>query len=382
MKSVTVCRLVAAGDGTDAEIVVSGVAPFLFVLLLSCLLLLLLLVFLSVGYLILEQRRLIQTMKDTARSGSHGTLCTIHTTPTRSVHCLPGGRNPPILPVPKRYFSLPDELVLSILSHLDVITLIGKKRVCRKWRQMCNGAIDAKQTSATKKAVMTNTELREAVTRYCSGNPDVKEEIAQTYGWPINKWDVSNLKVFSQAFASRSTFNEDISSWDVSHATTMVGMFSGASAFNRDISNWNVSNVRDMQDMFFDATSFNQNLSDWDVSKVTHMGAMFSIAKAFNKDISNWDVSNVRNMDSMFSGAATFNQNISHWNVSRVTSMISMFRDAAAFNQNLSNWNVTNVRYMAHMFQEATSFHQDVSSWGWNGSLFEEDEEDLALLGF
>jgi hypothetical protein len=99
---------------------------------------------------------------------------------------------------------LPDELWLSVLSHLDVKTLIEKKRVCRSWRDTCTDAIDAKQT----KAFSTNQELRQAVQKYCGYNeathsfsehcyPQDIEEIAQTYGYPIKKWDVSSVRDFS-----------------------------------------------------------------------------------------------------------------------------------------------------------------------------------------
>jgi F-box-like len=91
--------------------------------------------------------------------------------------------------------SLPEELFPSILSHLDVKTLIQKKQVCRIWRDTCTKAVDAKQTSTTRKAFSTNKELREAVKKYCGFNeatksyspynPQDAEEIAQTYGYPI-----------------------------------------------------------------------------------------------------------------------------------------------------------------------------------------------------
>jgi hypothetical protein len=56
-----------------------------------------------------------------------------------------------------------DDLLLSILSHLDVATLVKTKQVCRTWRDTCTEAIDAKQTSVTRKAFTTSQELRQAI---------------------------------------------------------------------------------------------------------------------------------------------------------------------------------------------------------------------------
>jgi hypothetical protein len=64
--------------------------------------------------------------------------------------------------------SLPEKLLPSILSHLDVKTLIQKKRVCSTWwHDTCKEAVDAKQTSTTSKAFLTTQELCEAVQKYC-----------------------------------------------------------------------------------------------------------------------------------------------------------------------------------------------------------------------
>jgi surface protein len=126
---------------------------------------------------------------------------------------------------------LPDDLRLPIVSHFDVKTLIEKKQVCRSWRHTCTNAMDDKQTMAFS----TNRELRDVVNKYCGynqatnsysqSNPHDAEEIAQTYGYPINKWDVSTLQNFAFIFLNADTFNEDISSWNVSNATRMSGMF-------------------------------------------------------------------------------------------------------------------------------------------------------------
>jgi surface protein len=255
---------------------------------------------------------------------------------------------------------LPDDLLLPILSHLDVKTLIEKKEVCRSWRHTCTQAINAKPT----KAFSTNEELCEAVKKYtgqCS--PQEAEEFAQTYGYPINQWDVSAVQDFQDVFSHADTFNEDISSWNVSNVTDMSWMFFKASSFNQDLSSWNVSKVTDMKSMFGGASSFNQDLSSWNVSNATNMSYMFSGASSFNHNMSSWNVSNVTNMVLMFHDASSFNQDLSSWNVFNVTNMNSMFEGTSSFNQDVSSWNVSNVIDMSCMFQGARSFNQDLSSW-------------------
>jgi surface protein len=188
---------------------------------------------------------------------------------------------------------LPDDLLLPILSHLNIKTLIEKKEVCRSWRHTCTEAIDAKRT----KAFSTNEELCQTVRKYCGYSqathsytgqcsPQEAEEFAQTYGYPINQWDVCAVQDFQDVFFMVVTFNEDISSWNVSNATSMSSMFSGASTFNQDLSSWNVSSVTNMSCMFSGASSFNQALSSWNVSNVTNMSYMFSGAISFNQDLS------------------------------------------------------------------------------------------------
>jgi surface protein len=220
-------------------------------------------------------------------------------------------RDSSVLVQTTKWHSLPEELLLTIVSHFDIKTLMRKKQVCCAWRQACTDAASAKHiTSTTQKVFTTRKELFQAVEKYCyccSKNPDQAEEIAQTYGWPMNQWNVSNVSDFSTIFQGLPTFNEDISSWDVSHSTNMQAMFYGALVFNQDISKW------DMHQMFEDAIAFDQNLAKWNVSRV-------------------------RNMTGMFQGASSFNQNLSCWNVSQVNSMRNMFRNATSFDQDIDSW--------------------------------------------
>ena len=118
---------------------------------------------------------------------------------------------------------LDDDMLHLVLSHFDVQTLIEKKQVCHDWKRIGTQVIDAKQT----KSFVTNQELRRAVKKYCGyrdgrsyiynhdssagGNPDVAEEFAVTYGYPIAKWDVSELEDFSHVFVCMEVFNEELS---------------------------------------------------------------------------------------------------------------------------------------------------------------------------
>ena len=149
-----------------------------------------------------------------------------------------------------------EDLLPGILSHLDMTTLIEKKRVNHNWKQICNDVIDAKRT----KAFETNQELKDAVKKYCGYNentetysglcsPEDAEEMASTYGYPINKWGVSNASDLSKIFHENDVFNEDISSWSTLNATNMAGMFSNATSFNQDISSLDTSQVTDMCNM-------------------------------------------------------------------------------------------------------------------------------------
>eukprot|EP00978_Attheya_sp_CCMP212_P045243 scaffold338852_cov63-Attheya_sp.AAC.1 len=208
---------------------------------------------------------------------------------------------------------IPEEMEYLIMSFWDVPTLVQNKAVCCRWKRVCTAVIDQKEP-VPRKAFETTVELRSVIKRYTVGAD--AEALASTYGWPIDKWDVSRIQDFSHAFANRDGFNDVIGSWDVSNATRMGDMFSHASSFNQDLSSWDTSYVADMPNMFSCASSFNQDLSSWDTSYVGSMDSMFSHASSFNQDLSSWDTSNVRQMKSMFSYASSFNQDLSSWDTS------------------------------------------------------------------
>jgi surface protein len=212
--------------------------------------------------------------------------------------------------------AVPEDVGRHIIGFLDVPTLVQKKVVCRSWQLLFTATINAKVP--TPLAFQSSEELRKAVKKYTKYNISDADEFAETYGWPIGRWDVSNIQHFVQLFYLETSFNENIGSWDVSSATNTAFMFCGARSFNQDLSSWNTSNVVNMSGMFQHASSFNQDISGWDTSNVDHMSLMFEHATSFNQEISGWNTSNVEDMIDIFRNATSFNQDISGWDTSNV----------------------------------------------------------------
>jgi surface protein len=165
-----------------------------------------------------------------------------------------------------------DSLVYYMLSYLDLASLLQKQRVCKRWRRMSTVAIDKLCCPFFgPKVFESQEELKAAVSLYCDKrkhNHTALHYLAMMYGYPINKWDVSQVSDFSDIFCDQYFFNEPIGAWDVSNATTMHGMFRRACSFNQDISSWDVSQVTDMSFMFYHAKSFTQDLREWNVENV------------------------------------------------------------------------------------------------------------------
>jgi surface protein len=166
-------------------------------------------------------------------------------------------------------------LLMYALSFLDVKTLLQKEIVSKTWRKLCKQTIKNKCSPNGPKPFQSNQELREAVKKYCKYDAVSMEEIACTYGYPINNWDVSHIDDMSKVFLGMDTFNECIGSWDVSNVTDMGLMFCNATSFNQDIGSWNVSNVTTMDFMFMDASAFNQDIGSWDLANVTDVDGFF-----------------------------------------------------------------------------------------------------------
>ena len=254
-----------------------------------------------------------------------------------------------------------DGLVFLSVEYLDITALVEMKSVCKGWQATFSRAIHWKYCR-NKQSFATHSELYHAVRKYHT-NRYYMEELSTKYGYPINKWDVSQISDMSCMFSYCTWFNEDVSDWDVSNVRKMSHMFGGAESFNQDLSKWKTGNVTNMSCLFWNANSFNKDISCWDTSKVTNMSGMFGYARAFNQDLSKWKTGNVTDMHTLFWYANSFNQDISCWDTSKVTNMMWMFGSACAFNQDLSDWDTSNVTSMQCMFKDASSFDGDITSW-------------------
>ena len=197
-----------------------------------------------------------------------------------------------------------EDLLLVILSFIEVPKLVWMKLVSRRWRiYLIDVAIRNKLPPTGRIPFKNGIELDDEVNKYYNDKHRYAERIARTRGWPINMWDVSKVTDFEGLFQFKSGFNDDISKWDVSNAVSMRGMFYSARSFNQNLESWNTSNVRNMEGMFYYASSFDGNISLWDTSNVKKMTCMFYSASSFNGDISSWDTSKVEHMHNMFDGA-------------------------------------------------------------------------------
>jgi hypothetical protein len=130
-------------------------------------------------------------------------------------------------------------LMVYALSFLDVKTLLQKETVSKTWRKLCKTTLRNK-CCGRPKAFQSNLELKQAVWKYFLYGARSTEEIACTYGYPVDSWDVSQITDMSFLFLKMRTFNEYIGSWNVSNVTNMNSMFSGATAFNQEIGSWDV----------------------------------------------------------------------------------------------------------------------------------------------
>lgn len=185
------------------------------------------------------------------------------------------------------------DIMLTVLSFLEVSDVLKFKRVNKRWMKLCNIAIDI--NFPPRKKFQSNQELRQRAFMYCGGKEGTRNKesmnfIASTFGYPIGKWQVGGLISFCDVFCGLEHFNEDISEWDVSNAITMENMFACATAFNQDLSKWDTSNVKSMKNLFRSAHSFNQSLDCWDFGRVGSIENMFMNAKSFDHSISGWNL--------------------------------------------------------------------------------------------
>jgi len=106
----------------------------------------------------------------------------------------------------------------------------------------------------TGQCFTSREELQAAVDTYVA-NPVDNTIVAQTYGFPIGDWCVSEVEDFSYLFdpnrnPAMANFNEDLTNWCTCSATDMSYMFAGARRFNGDVSNFVTSEVTNMEGMF------------------------------------------------------------------------------------------------------------------------------------
>mmetsp|Transcript_26895 Transcript_26895/g.40848 ORF Transcript_26895/g.40848 Transcript_26895/m.40848 type:complete len:241 (-) Transcript_26895:34-756(-) len=199
---------------------------------------------------------------------------------------------------------LSEDILMLIFSFTDFVTLIRVQRICKHWKSMVCRTLPFILGS---KPFETKEELIGRIKEYCGNKILYADKIARLHGWPIGKWNVSEIDDFEDAFEDQVDFNEDIGELDMSNATSLSWMFYNARSFNQDLSRWNTSKVTNMHAMFYSARSFNKDLSRLNTSKVTDMRGMFYGATAFNQNISSWDVSNDVDNRGMFRGADSFN---------------------------------------------------------------------------
>jgi hypothetical protein len=115
--------------------------------------------------------------------------------------------------------------VVYALSFLEVKSLLQQESVNKTWWILCKTTTHGKCGPNGPKAFQSNKELGDAVINYCEYEAKAMEEISCTYGYPIDKWNVSQVKDMSCMFENLYTFNKTIGSWGVSSVTDMSYMF-------------------------------------------------------------------------------------------------------------------------------------------------------------
>jgi len=194
----------------------------------------------------------------------------------------------------------------------------------------------------------------------------------------------SGAEAFNGYVNTGGPANDDPNIWNVSNvgsfknASTrdMYAVFQNAKAFNQSLDRWDVSNARIFADMFNGASVFNQPLNNWSVAKggtyltegrsyaptwlpPTHaqlgqfyyygFARMFKGATVFNQPLDNWDVANTE-PDSWFTGTqkslefremfenSAMTNDLSGWCVSSKTIAPSNFSSGSIPVSNLPVW--------------------------------------------
>jgi transposase-like protein len=90
-------------------------------------------------------------------------------------------------------------LVMYALSFLDVKTLLQTETVNKTWRKLCKKTLRNK-CCGRPKVFQHKQELKDAITKYCCYEGTTMEEIAGTYGYPMDTWNVSQITNMSFLF--------------------------------------------------------------------------------------------------------------------------------------------------------------------------------------
>lgn len=175
----------------------------------------------------------------------------------------------------------------------------------------------------------------------------------------LDDWDTSLVTNMSDLFHfTMRLFNEQ---------TLHCFFYTQLSLSAFDLSRWDVSNVRDMSWAFAGLSELPKGLQHWDVSNVRLMVGTFwnnysKITQCW-RTIEGWDVRSVVAMTAMFAESQYFTADLHRWNVSQVQDMSHMFDECVRFNGCVDGWNVAQVRDMSHMFQNCFSFNQFIATW-------------------
>ena len=153
----------------------------------------------------------------------------------------------------------------------------------------------------------------------------------------IEKWDVSKIKFFLQAFWLCDHFTgKEIENWDISGAITIDQMFQDCPNFNANLSKWKVEKIvfHELNEVFWGCINFTgKGLENWNVRNITSMDYLFAHCEKFNTDLSKWDVSNVENLRGAFAGCKNFTgKGLEKWNLSKVENCKNIFMNSGVKN--------------------------------------------------
>jgi hypothetical protein len=90
-----------------------------------------------------------------------------------------------------------DDLVLQVLSFLDVSDVVRSKRINKRWQQLCTRTIE--DHFKPRKRFHSTGVYVEGRRQYLRGDVAAIDELACSYGYPMERWDLSKISVNSPA---------------------------------------------------------------------------------------------------------------------------------------------------------------------------------------